>query len=64
MKLENEIHGENIRSIFERNKCDPKKFNIAFCSYYDTDECKYTCEYAVKKEKWKESSWKELQKKI
>lgn len=54
MRYENSIHGENIRTIMERNRCDPVKFNIEFCSEYKLQNCKMTCEYAIKMNKLEE----------
>ena len=50
MALEENILGYNIRDIFERNKCDPEKFNITFCGDYNRVECPKTCDYAKKLE--------------
>jgi len=54
MKYENMIHGETIRTIMNRNKCDPIKFNMMFCDEYMMQNCKMTCEYAIKMSKLEE----------
>jgi hypothetical protein len=64
MKLENEIHGQDIRTIFERNKCEPRKFDIQYCDEYLTDKCKMTCNYAKQMEAESERIYKRRTRKI
>lgn len=51
------------RRMFEEEKCDPKKYHIAYCvDYFNNKDCPQTCNYARNKKALESTLKKDLAK--